>query len=159
MDIANYRSYYIRFIVTTLAPSVKRAVNNDPEVANNPVFVADLENWKNGLCILALVAFIEANFLSSIQIKLLRKFQAPLPQLPQAVNLTHLSCFIYMRDCFAHDPNGLLFPGQQNTNNFLAAISGGKFAWAAQSSQKISVVPNGIHELHLIILRLFGEQI
>lgn len=64
MTQSEYAAYYIRFLVTTLGPSVKREAHNDEGLQNDLALQADLENKKNGLIVLALVSFIESNFLT-----------------------------------------------------------------------------------------------
>ena len=159
MTQSEYAAYYIRFLVTTLGPAVKREAKNDEGLQKDAALQADLENKKNGLIVLTLVSFIESNFLTKPDLKLLRQFQPPTTAIAPSINITHLSCFIYLRDCFAHDPNAVLLGAGTNTSSFCAAVFSGAFPWATISGQSITVVPNGIHELHLNVLRFFGENV
>jgi hypothetical protein len=159
MTLDEYRSYYIRFLVTIIGPSVNRESHNDPEFSTNLSLQADLENKKNGLMVLTLVSFIEANFLSKKDMRALRSFTAPETPLPGLVNLHHLAGCVYLRDCIAHNPSGTLLPEGQNTTAFIAAIADGTFPWASIHSQAIKIDPNVIHELHHCVLRFFGENV
>ena len=159
MTKSEYAAYYIRFIVTVLGPAVNREAHNDQGLMSDPALQADLENKKNGLIVLTLVSFIESNFLPKADLKLLRQFQAPAQALPSTLNQLHISCFIYLRDCFAHNPTGALLGAGINTAAFTAAVASGAFPWASVSGQSITVVPTGIHELHLNVLRFFGENV
>ena len=152
-----YANYYINFIVTTLGPAVKREAQNDQGLAADTALEADLENKKTGLIVLALVSFIESNFFTKNDMRLLRKFQEPIDALPSTVNATHLSSFIYLRDCFAHNPMGVLLGPGPNTSAFCTAVTSGLFCWATISGQSLTVSPACIHELHLNVLRFFGE--
>jgi hypothetical protein len=159
MTQSEYAAYYIRFLVTTLGPSVKREAHNDEALQNDLALQADLENKKNGLIVLALVSFIESNFLTKTDLKLLRQFQAPSTVIPPSVNTAHLSSFIYLRDCFAHNPDAVLLGAGTNTSAFSTAVASGAFPWATISGKSITVIPTGIHQLHLNVLRLFGENV
>ena len=159
MTQAEYATYYIHFIVTILGPSVNREAHNNLGLQADLVLQADLENKKNGLVVLTLVSFIESNFLTKADLKLLRQFQAPTTPLPSAVNAAPLSSFIYLRDCFAHNPSGVLLGAGTNTSSFCAAVASGAFPWAIISGKSITVVPTGIHELHLNVLRFFGRNV
>jgi hypothetical protein len=159
MTVEEYRSYYIRFLVTIIGPSVNREVHNDPALASDSALQADLENKTTGLMVLSLVSLIEANFLSKQDMRALRSFTAPPTPLPASVKLDHLAGCIYLRDCVAHNPNGALLPPGQNTTAFSAAVAGQTFPWAAIQGQAISISPQVIHELHLNVLRFFGEHV
>ena len=153
-----YTEYCIRFLVTTLGPAVKREAHSDQGLRADQALQADLENKKNGLIVLSLVSFIESNFLTKPTLKLLRQFHAPTTPIPASVNPKHLSCFIYLRDCFAHNPNAVLLGTGANTTSFITAISDGSFSWATFTGKSISIVPDGVHELHLNVLRFFGAD-
>lgn len=159
MTLEEYRSYYIRFLVTIIGPSVKREAHNEPALASDLPLQVDLENKKTGLMVLTLVSLIEANFLSKQDMRALRSFTVPPTPLPASVALDHLASCIYIRDCVAHNPSGVLLPPGQNTTAFIAAVAGRAFPWAAINSQSISISPQVTHELHLNILRFFGENV
>jgi hypothetical protein len=159
MTIEEYRNYYIRFLVTIIGPSVNREAHNDPALASDLALQADFENKKTGLMVLSLVSLIEANFLSKQDMRALRSFTAPQTPLPVTVKLDHLAGCIYLRDCVAHNPNGSLLPQGQNTTEFNAAVAGGAFPWVAIQGQAISISPKITHELHLNVLRFFGENV
>jgi hypothetical protein len=159
MTVEEYRSYYIRFLVTIIGPSVNREVHNEPALASDLALQADLENKKTGLMVLSLVSLIEANFLSKQDMRALRSFTAPPTPLPAAVSLEHLAGCIYLRDCVAHNPNGALLPPGQNTTAFTAAVAGQTFRWAAIQCQAVRISPQVTGELHLNVLRFYGETV
>ena len=128
MTIDEYKVYYIDFVQDILGPAVKRA-NGDLKLQADPARQARYENLKNGLLILGMVSFIESNFLQRAQIKSLRKFEPCLPPLPAKVNATHVSCYLYIRDCVAHDPSAKLLPPGLNTTGFCAAVNSCAFPW------------------------------
>ena len=159
MDIADYRRFYIDFVVTILGPSVKREATCDIKLAADVARQEVYENQKNGLVILALVSLIEANFLTKAQLKELRGFSASPSGVPVAINPLHLASFVYIRDCFAHSPFAKLLPSGPNTSAFLAAVRSRAFPWASSTGSDIRVIPAGLHELHLIVLCFFGEAV
>lgn len=73
------------------------------------------------------------------------------------INLTQLSCFIYIRDCIAHNPNILLLPEGNNTNSFIQTVSKGRFNFATIESREITIFDNSIHQLHLTIRKFYGR--
>lgn len=159
MNITEYSNWYIRFLLTAIGPAVRREAANDHRIAADPAMQADFENKKNGLMVLALVSIIESNFLTKSDLKALRNFNAPSTTLPTSVNQLHLSGFIYLRDCFAHNPSGKLLSSGHNTSAFCAAVSSGTFPWATISGQDITIEPTAVHELHLNILRFYGQAV
>lgn len=158
MTVEEYKRFYVDFVLTILNPAVAQEVSNDPVLRSNPARQAEYQNLVGGLVILALVSFVESNFLSTAQLKSLRNFAGCAPPLPSKVNLTHLSCFVYIRDCFAHDPSGQLLSGGTNTTQFLAALQSGAFPWASIAGSTVSLT-GASHELHLMILRFFGQEV
>lgn len=159
MTKSEYAKYYTEFIATTLKSAIEREANIDTKLRGNPALRSDLENKKNGLIVLALVAFIESNFLSKPDLRLLRSYQLPTASLPASINPIHLSSFIYLRDCFAHNPSGVLLSPGTNTTSFCSAVSNGGFPWAQINGQSVIIDPAGFHELHLQVLRFFGENV
>jgi hypothetical protein len=159
MTIQEYSAYYTDFLVTTLGPAVKREADSDIGLKNDQARQVDLENKKNGLIVLLLVAFIESNFLKKPVLTELRQFKAPKTGIPNSVDPLHLSCFVYLRDCFAHDPQAVLLPGGQNTTDIKNAVSKGLFPWVTISGSSIKVGSEGILALHHIVLRFFGETV
>jgi hypothetical protein len=159
MTREEYSRFYVDFIVTILGPSVKREANCDLKLQSDLKRQAEYENQKNGLVVLALVSFIESNFLQKADLKQLRQFQAPQTVLPPTVNAAHLSCFIFLRDCFAHNPAAVLLGPGTNTSAFTAAVTTGTFPWASVAGQSVTVDSAGLHELHLIVLRFLGENV
>lgn len=117
---------------------------------------AEYDNYRAGLTVLALVSLIEANFLSKSDLKALRNFQPASSILP-TVNQLHLSGFIYLRDCFSHNPLAILLSSGTNTTAFLAAVASAQFPFASISGQNLRI--ESTHELHLLALRLFGEDV
>jgi hypothetical protein len=152
MNLTDYRSYYLNLILGTLGGNHAHFKITD----ESGEAVAKSAAYRRGLTVLALVSLIEANFLSKQQLRELRGFQTP-QGLPASVNLTHLSCYIYLRDCFAHNPNAAILPPGANTTGFVNAVNSGTFTYATVQGTQIDVTDT--HELHLIVLRLFGENV
>lgn len=159
MNKSEYAEYYLGFLLTTIGSSVKREANNDSGLKNNIAQQMTYENKKNALLILSLVSFIESNFITKADFKLLRQFKTPSVLPPISINCINLSCFIYLRDCFAHNPDGVLLGSGVNTTNFCNSISTGVFPFATISGQSITIDPKGIPELHLYILRFYGDNV
>jgi hypothetical protein len=159
MTLSDYSFWYIRFLLTAIGPAVRREAANDFKLASDPALQADFENKKNGLMVLGLVSIIESNFLTKPDLKALRKFRMPSVALPASVNQSHLSCFIYLRDCFAHNPSGKLLRSGRNTSSFCSAVSSGTFPLAAIAGQDVTIAPRATHELHLNILRFYGQPV
>lgn len=152
MTPTQYRAYYLDLILGTLGGNRAHFAITDEtgEAAKRSA------NYRSGLVVLALVSLIEANFLSKQELRKIRNFET-LRSLPPSVDLTHLACYAYIRDCFAHNPSANLLPPGINTTGFLSAVQLGKFPFAGLSGNQ--VVVNDTHQLHLIVLRFFGEPV
>ena len=152
MTLADYRTYYLDLILGTLGGNHAHLAITD-ETGDATERSA---RYRRGLTVLALVSLIESNFLSKQDLKTLRKFEVPIT-FPSKVNSTHLACYIYVRDCFAHNPEALLLPQGTNTTGFLLALQSGHFPFGNVSDTQVAV--NDTHQLHLIVLRFFGEPV
>lgn len=152
MTPTQYRAYYHDLILGTLGGNRTHFAITD-ETGEAAVRSAQ---YRRGLVVLALVSLIEANFLSKQDLKTIRNFGALL-SLPPSVDPTHLACYAYIRDCFAHNPEAHLLPQGSNTTGFLSAVQSGYFPFADLSGTQ--VVVNDTNKLHLIVLRFFGEPV
>jgi hypothetical protein len=152
MTPTHYRAYYLDLILGTLGGN--RAHFAIADEAGEAVVRS--ARYRSGLVVLALVSLVEANFLSKGDLKTIRNFGAP-HSLPPSVDPTHLACYAYVRDCFAHNPEAHLLPEGNNTTGFLSAVQSGRFLFASLSGTQ--VVVNDTHPLHLIVLRFFGEPV
>jgi hypothetical protein len=153
MTLAEYRRFYLDLILGILGGNHAHfAITMPTEVQRK----AEYDNYRAGFTVLALMSLIEANFLSKSDLKALRNFQST-SSIPATINQRHLSGFIYLRDCFAHNPLAILLSSGANTTAFLAAISAGQFPFASISGQNLRI--EGTHELHLLVLRFFGENV
>lgn len=115
-------------------------------------------NYRAGILIFSLVSFIESNFLDSKKMKSLRKFEYVVG-LPSGVNQKHLSCFIYIRDCVAHNMFPKLFVSNTNsgaghTQKFIDSTNNGDFPFVTVSGGDI-ILGNSLNDLHLIVLDFF----
>lgn len=115
-----------------------------------------LDNYRSGLIVLALVSFIESNFLDREQIKNIRNFRT-VDRIPPSINQTHLSCYFYLRDCYAHNPFSNLLSSGPNTKGFEEALASNNFRFASILENK--VVIENTHELKLLVLRFFEENV
>lgn len=152
MTATHYRAYYLDLILGTLGGNHAHFAITD-ETGESAVRSA---RYRSGLVVLALVSLIEANFLSRQDLKTVRNFGAP-PSLPLSINPTHLACYVYVRDCFAHNPEAPLLTPGSNTTGFQTAVQSGCFPFAGLSGTQ--VVVNDTHQLHLMVLRFFGEPV
>ena len=96
------------------------------------------KRYRMGLMVLAVVSLIEANFLNKQDLRTIRNFEIS-SNVPATVNSTHLACYIYIRDCFAHNPEAMLLPEGKNTNGFLSAVGRGEFPYGSISDNKVIV--------------------
>lgn len=152
MTPAHYRAYYLDLILGTLGGNRAHfSITDETGDATSRAV-----RYRGGLVVLALVSLIEANFISKQDLRTIRNF-GTLPTLLPGVNPTQLSCYFYIRDCFAHNPEAQLLPQGNNTAGFLAAVQSGHFPFG--SALGTQVVVNDTHPLHLIVLRFFGEQV
>lgn len=151
MNVADYRRYHLDLQGGVLAGNPTHFQLTE----TSEIDIKRYDNYRRGLIVLALVSFIESNFIQN-DIKNLRKFQ-PITSINPLVNQTHLSCYIYMRDCFAHNPLSILLPTGNNTASFVNAVHTGYFPYASILGQSIFIKET--HPLHLIVLRLYGENV
>jgi hypothetical protein len=152
MNLQQYRTYYLDLILGTLGGN--RTHFDLTDETGDARTRSTL--YLGGLTVLALVSLIEANFLSKQDLKAIRNFGTP-TNLPPSVNRIHLSCYTYIRDCFAHNPEAKLLTPGSNTTEFLSAIQSGQFPFCSVSNNQVRVT--NTHELHLIVLRFFGEAV
>ena len=148
MTITEYRRYYLDLTLGVLGGNHGHFDITEPSTDQLEIY----NNYSNGLIVLALVSFLDARFLSKSELKVLRNFE-PVARIPSTIHQVHLSSYIYLRDCFAHNPFAKLLPEGQNTTAFLAAIDSGKFSFASVAEQRIRILDT--NPLHRIILRLF----
>jgi hypothetical protein len=114
------------------------------------------QNYQRGLTILALISLIESNFLTKPQVRALRKFEV-VPDLNNSINQEHLSCFIYLRDCYAHNPFSKLLPAGGNTDKFREALNSDNFPFAQIQEDDVHIL--NTHELHLLVLRFYDQPV
>ena len=153
MQIEDYRCYYLDLSLGILAGN--RAHFQITMEQDDPK-IAIYKNYQRGLMVLALVSLIESKFLNKQDMKSLRKFEV-LPNLNTAINQNYLSCFIYLRDCYAHNPCSKLLPSGVNTDGFKKALSSGSFTFAKIEGDNFYI--SDTHQLHLLVLRLYGEPV
>jgi hypothetical protein len=152
MTSTHYRAYYLDLILGTLGGNRSHFTITD-DIGEAAVRSA---RYRRGLVVLALVSLIEANFLSKHELRAIRNFEAS-SSLPPSVDQTHLACYVYIRDCFAHNPEAHLLPQGGNTTGFQKAVQSGGFSFASLLGTRVLV--NDTHQLHLIVLRFFGEPV
>lgn len=153
MTLTEYRRYYLDLTLGILGGNHAHFEITMPSDEQRK---AEYDNYRAGLTVLALVSLIEGNFLAKSDLKALRNFQHA-SNVPPSVNQLHFSGFIYLRDCFAHNPLAKLLSTGANTTAFLAAIAAGQFTFATVSGQAVRI--ENTHQLHLIVLRFFGENV
>ena len=119
--------------------------------------VSQFTNYRSGLIILSLVAFTESNFFEKSDFKLLRNFDT-VENFPIGVHQLHLSCYIYIRDCFAHNPKAVMFSGGRNTEGFKLAVNSGQFNAASITGNEIKINESCEHSLHMIIRALYEQM-
>jgi len=112
-------------------------------------------NYLLGTKTVLMIAFIESNFLTRSQMKSLRKFEE-VDGIPSNIHQPLLSCFIYIRDCIAHNPKLILLPSGTNTSGFVRAINEGKFNYAKIDGASIIIDERAIQKLHLTIRGFFN---
>lgn len=152
MTFNDYKKYYHRYINSVLGLREQEFDCMNITESERTLF----SSYEVGTKVLLMVAFIESNFLNKAQLKSLRKFEEP-DAISVGVNFTQLSCFVYIRDCMAHNPNMLLLPDGQNTIKFTGMVSAGRFNFATINKENITVLESSIHQLHLTIRKFYGQ--
>ena len=111
----------IDYIEVVLMPAVSRACNADDNISNNMVLQKSLTQTTLGLCIIYHMAFIQAE-LGELWSDIKRCDSEKRAEFN--IDWALFEIFKYIRDCFAHDPNGVLFPEvQTNTKRFHINLS------------------------------------
>ncbi len=157
LNVDEYRKYYLDLTLGTFGGNQAHfdcsyEVSNEREVA-----IEKSRKTRQRQIVFHLVSLIETEFLSHDDMRALRKFLT-LASVPAAVNSTHLSCFIYIRDCVGHHASAKLFaPTQPNTMCFANAVASGTFPHVTLNGDFIDSA--NTHELHLIVLRFFGQSV
>lgn len=153
MLVEDYRRYYLDLTQGIIAGNHAHfqitMEHDDPKRVT-------YKNYQRGLTVLALISLIESNFLTKQQVKALRKFE-PIPDLDNAINQEHLSCYIYLRDCYAHNPFSKLLPAGTNTDKFKETLSSNNFPFAQIQEDEVCIVDT--HQLHLLVLRFYGQSV
>jgi len=153
MSVEDYRRYYLDLTQGILAGNHAHfqitMEHNDPKKII-------YKNYQSGLIVLALISLIESNFLTKPQIKALRKFEE-VPNLNSAINQKYLSCYIYLRDCYAHNPFSKLLPSGTNTDKFKETINSNNFPFAEIQEDNVSILDT--HQLHLLVLRFYEQLV
>lgn len=145
-----YKYYYNRYINSLLGVREQEFDTMDISEAEKRNFF----NYATGTKVLLMVAFIESNFLTSSQMKKLRKFEE-IEGIPDNIHQSLLSSFIYIRDCIAHNPRIELLPSGQNTDEFLKIINEGKFHFVKIQGTSIILNEDVIQHLHLTVRDFF----
>ncbi len=129
MLIDDYRRYYIDLTQGVIAGNYAHfQITMEKDDPKREVY----ENYQRGLTVLALVSLIESNFLDRVKMKALRKFET-VPDFNTAINQEHLSCYIYLRDCYAHNPFSRLLNSGSNTEKFKSTINSNNFPFSVCS--------------------------
>ena len=153
MSVEDYRQYYLDLKQGVLAGNHAHfKITMELDNPKNIIY----KNYQRGLTVLALISLIESNFITKMQLKALRKFEE-VSTLNSKINQEHLSCYIYIRDCYAHNPFSKLLPEGTNTNKFIEAINSGNFPFAQIQEDNISIVDT--HQLHLLVLRFYNQPV
>jgi hypothetical protein len=152
MTVEEYRSFYLDLTLGALGGNRAHFEITDEKGPRRVAY----DSYRQGLVTLALVSLLESRFLTRGQIRCLRTF-SPVADLPRNIDQVQLSCFLYVRDCFAHNPFGEIFEAGRNTLVFEEYVRDGKFPHLKLSQNKIKSVNN--HELHLIILRFYKQNV
>lgn len=154
MTKEEYLAYYQDLTRGALGGGHAHFAITDEDGQRRPEF----DNLRRGLTVLALISLIESRFLIRQPrgtMRRLRNFQ-PVLTLASTIDQRRLSCYIYIRDCFGHDPRAKLFPSTQpNTIEFESAIVDGLFPFATIEKSAIKIVDT--HALHQIVLGFFDE--
>jgi hypothetical protein len=161
MEQAKYRSLYVDYL-TTFGAAVNRELNNRFGSSKNSLIENNLLQHSRAIQILVILAFIEGggHVGSEKNWSALRKFKElpdPVPKPIQPHYLKNLSCFIYIRDCFAHRGDCVMFPQtQQNSQSFIAAVTGSEFMYARiePNLNRFFIEDRAVHDLHQIALHL-----
>jgi len=153
MLINDYRGYYLDLTLGIIAGNHAHfQITMEPDDPKKVIY----KNYQRGLTVLALVSLIESNFLNKKEMRALRKFEA-VPDLNSTINQDHLSCYIYLRDCYAHNPFSKLLTLGTNTDKFKATLNSNNFPFARIEENNVYIVDT--HELHLLVLRFYGEPV
>lgn len=152
ISFEEYKHYYLNFISSVLGVREQELdVRGISDGEKNEFY-----NYSYGIKILYLVSFIESNFLTKQEFKQLRRFKL-ITDFNHNVNQEKLSCFIYIRDCVAHNPNLELLPSGTNTDAFIEKIEKGAFNYAQIRENKVLIQPRSIHSFHLMIRRFYKK--
>lgn len=151
MEFDDYKYFYLNFVDRLLGIREQEFdCMNITEEKKQSFF-----NYALGAKLLLMVAFIESNFLSKSQMKSLRKFEQ-IEGIPDSINQSILSCFIYIRDAIAHNPRVELLPPGYNTDAFVRAVDECNFHFAKIDNSTIKIEYNAIHCLHLMVRNFYN---
>lgn len=121
MTKQEYLTYKLDLTLGVLGGGHAHFAITDEDGQRRPEF----DNLRGGLTVLAPISLIESRFLRGPPrgtMRRLRNFQ-PILTLASTIDQRRLSCYLYIRDCFGHDPKAKLFPSTQlNTIGFESAL-------------------------------------
>ena len=147
----DYKHYYSRYIDSLLGIREQEFDCMDITNEEKKLFA----NYMTGTKISLMIAFIESNFINNRQMRDLRKFNE-IEGIPNDIHQSLLSCFIYIRDCIAHNPRLILLSPGDNTDNFVRILNEGGFNFATIRGENITIDNSAIHHLHLTIRRFYN---
>lgn len=157
MNVDEYGKYYLDLTLGTFGGNQAHFDCSYEDLIEREAAIDKSRRVRQRQIVFHLISLIETEFLNKANMKALRKFKR-VPTVPASVNSTHLSCFIYIRDCVGHHASAKLFaPTQPNTIGFMNAITSGAFPYATLNGDFIDSA--NTHELHLIVLRFFGQSV
>ncbi len=121
MDIVEkFVHLHIDYIEVVLSPAVSRASHADHELSGNAALQKQLRQTTFGLCVIYHMAFVQSALGDNWNG--LKRFDSA-DREGFNIDWCMFDTIKYIRDCFAHDPDGELFPSEQNnTSRFLSNI-------------------------------------
>lgn len=156
MNVEEYRRYYLDLTLGTFGGNHAHFVCSIENITEREAALDKSRKMRQRQIVFHLVSLIETEFIQG-DMRVLRNFSTA-PTVPASVNSIHLSCFIYIRDCVGHHASAKLFASTQpNTIGFMNAITSGAFPYATLNGDFIDCA--NTHELHLIVLRFFGQSV
>lgn len=156
MNVEEYRRYYLDLTLGTFGGNHAHFVCSIEDISEREASLDTSRKMRQRQIVFHLISLIETEFIQR-DLKVLRNFSTS-STVPASVNSTHLSCFIYIRDCVGHHASAKLFASTQpNTIGFMDAITSGAFPYATLNGDYIDSV--NTHELHLIVLRFFDQSV
>lgn len=147
--------FHLDYVEVVLEPAVSRAASADDNISKNTDLQRQLNQTTFGLCVIYHLAFIQSALGENWDT--LKRFNSR-DRENYNIDWNVFDLLKYIRDCFAHDPDGELFPSDQNnTIRFRAEIDNHPNLKIKVMNNRLCLSPSTVQQSFYFFERLLRE--